>query len=56
MKDQCAYCKTTYKEIRESGFVGCDKCYHEIEPLRNAIENMYGGKKHKGRTAGGFYG
>ena len=50
MEEKCSFCNTTYKEILESGFVGCDKCYYEIEPLRNAIDKLYGGKTHKGRS------
>jgi len=38
-------------EICQSGFVGCSHCYQEIEELKNAIEKMYGGKKHKGKKA-----
>lgn len=49
MKEKCDYCKTSYEEIIESGFVGCDKCYHEIENLRYAIDKMYNGKTHRGR-------
>lgn len=49
MKDRCLYCGTTYDEIVENGFVGCDKCYSEIEPLKKAIDSMYKGKRHKGR-------
>lgn len=49
MKERCSYCGTSYNEVLESGFVGCDKCYQEIEPLRLAIENMYDKKTHRGR-------
>lgn len=55
MKDKCNYCGTSYEDIVESGFVGCDKCYQEIEPLRHAIEKMYRGKTHTGRK-GRYYG
>ena len=54
MRDRCKYCNTTFDEIIESGFVGCDKCYQEIEPLRVAIDKMFDGKRHKSR--GGDYG
>ena len=49
MKNRCRYCNTSYDEILESGFVGCDKCYQEIEPLRFAIQKMFNGKTHKKR-------
>ena len=47
----CPYCNTSYNEIMQTGFVGCSHCYQEIEELKNAIEKMYAGKKHKGKKA-----
>lgn len=48
---KCPYCQTTYKEIVQTGFVGCEHCYQEIEPLKEAVAKMYQGKTHKGRGA-----
>ncbi|MBO5022619.1 MAG: hypothetical protein J6C53_04020 [Clostridia bacterium] len=45
----CPYCNTTYNEILQTGFVGCSRCYQEIEELKIAIEKMYCGKTHKGK-------
>ncbi len=56
MKDVCKYCGTTYEEVLDNGFVGCAHCYQEIEPLREAVSKMYGGKKHRGRTSRRYYG
>jgi len=42
----CPKCGTSVEEILETGFVGCEKCY-ELEKLRTAIDEMYGGKRHK---------
>ena len=56
MKDKCDYCGTSYNDIIENGFVGCEKCYQEIDGLRIAIDKMYGGKKHKGRNVRREYG
>ncbi len=47
--NKCPYCNTTYNEILQTGFVGCAHCYEEIEPLKEAVEKMYNGKKHKGK-------
>lgn len=56
--DKCSYCKTKYKEIMQTGFVGCENCYSEIEELKRTIASLYNGKKHKGKTPrrgnGGF--
>lgn len=45
----CPYCNTSYNEILQTGFVGCSRCYHEIEELKLALSKMYSGKKHKGK-------
>ena len=45
----CPYCNTTYEEICQTGFVGCGRCYEEIEPLKETLKKMYGDKKHKGK-------
>ncbi len=45
----CPYCHTTYKEIMQTGFVGCEHCYEEISELKDALRELYGDKKHKGR-------
>lgn len=49
--DICENCGTSYSEIVESGFVGCEKCYSNITNLQVAIDKMYDGRKHRGRTA-----
>lgn len=48
--NKCPYCDTTYNEILQTGFVGCARCYQEIEPLKEAIKKMYPNKKHKGKV------
>ena len=47
----CPYCNTTYNEIMQTGFVGCSRCYEEIEQLKMAVEKMYSGKTHRGKKA-----
>ena len=42
----CPNCGTSVEEILETGFVGCEKCY-EMPQIKAAIDNMFGGKKHK---------
>ena len=48
---KCPYCNTSYNEILQTGFVGCDKCYSEIAELKEAVKKMYGNKTHKGKSA-----
>ena len=48
--NKCPYCDTTYNEILQTGFVGCARCYQEIEPLKEAVKKMYPNKKHKGKV------
>ncbi len=47
--NKCPYCNTSYNEILQTGFVGCSRCYEEIEELQIAVEKMYAGKSHKGK-------
>ncbi len=47
--NKCPYCNTSYNEILQTGFVGCSRCYEEIEELKLAVKSMYGGKTHKGK-------
>ena len=42
----CPKCKTTAKEILETGFVGCEKCY-DLPSVKSAVDKMFDGKKHK---------
>lgn len=51
--NRCPYCNTSYEEIRQTGFVGCARCYQEIDELKNLVHKLYKGKKHKGKKAGG---
>lgn len=50
--DKCRYCGTSYKEIMQTGFVGCENCYKTIDGLQAAVANLYGGKKYRGKKAG----
>ena len=47
--NKCPYCNTSYNEILQTGFVGCRHCYVEIEELKRTVEELYQGKKHKGK-------
>ena len=51
--NKCPYCQSSYSEILQTGFVGCQRCYEEIESLKEALKNLYGDKTHKGRGVGG---
>lgn len=48
-KKDCTYCGTSMKNIRESGFVGCEHCYFEIEQLNQIAKNLFNGKSFSGR-------
>lgn len=48
---KCPYCNTSYNEILQTGFVGCSRCYQEIEELKNAVKKIYSDKKHRGKRA-----
>lgn len=54
--NKCPYCNTSYNEIMQTGFVGCQRCYQEIDELKNTISKLYGDKQHKGKTLGGVNG
>lgn len=41
----CPKCGTSVKEILETGFVGCEKCY-DLPEIRAAVDKMFGGKRH----------
>lgn len=43
---ECPKCHTSVKEILETGFVGCEKCY-DLPTIKLAVEKMFDGKKHK---------
>lgn len=47
--NKCSYCGTSYKEIMQTGFVGCEKCYQEIPELKVAVAALYDGKKYRGK-------
>ena len=51
--NKCPYCNTSYSEIVQTGFVGCQRCYQEIDELKKTVHILYGEKKHKGKTLGG---
>ena len=43
-------CKTSLQEIKESGFVGCSKCYETFkEELLPIISSLHGHLVHKGK-------
>lgn len=42
----CPKCHTPVEEILETGFVGCEQCY-KLSEVSNAIDRMFGGKRHK---------
>lgn len=51
--EKCSFCGTSYKEIQQTGFVGCAHCYSEITQLQDVVLSLYNGKKYKGKTPKG---
>ena len=47
--EECPYCKSTMKSIRESGFVGCEHCYQSISSLIHASRSLFDGKSFSGK-------
>ncbi len=50
--NKCPYCQTSYNEILQTGFVGCQHCYFEIDGLKEALKKLYENRTHKGKSAG----
>lgn len=48
-RDTCPYCGSTFKSIKESGLVGCEHCYYEIEQLSQAARSLFDGGTFSGR-------
>ncbi|MBP3431421.1 MAG: hypothetical protein J6K39_01015 [Clostridia bacterium] len=44
--EKCSKCGTSFEEILETGFVGCEKCY-EMQSMKKAVDKLFNGKKHK---------
>lgn len=49
--DKCPYCGTSYDEILQTGFVGCENCYKEIDSLKDHVASLYCGRKYRGKNA-----
>ena len=48
-REVCPKCGTSFEEILETGFVGCEKCY-EMPQVKQAVNRLFGGKKHKAQV------
>ena len=47
---QCPNCGATLEEIRQTGLVGCAKCYETFAPeLSGTIERIHGASAHVGK-------
>ncbi len=47
---ECNNCKTTYVEFKNTGFLGCDKCYSQfIKILSIFIKRVQNGTEHNGK-------
>ena len=47
---ECSKCKTTYAEIKNSGFLGCDECYKQFAKiLAIFIKRVQKGMEHIGK-------
>lgn len=46
----CKNCKTPYKKIYETGYVGCSECYKEFSSqLENVVQKIHGTNTHRGK-------
>lgn len=56
---QCPNCKTPYRRIVESGYVGCSECYQHFNSyLEPVLRNIHGSSRHHGKIPkrlGGAY-
>lgn len=49
----CPVCKTAYRDIRRSGYVGCDKCYESFaETIDSMLAKIQPSTVHKGKLSG----
>ncbi len=47
---QCHFCQATARDFRQSGRVGCARCYNAFErSLRELLRRLHGNAKHTGR-------
>ena len=48
---KCAFCGLTMKDFRETGRMGCARCYSTFEgSMRELLRRLHGGPRHIGRT------
>lgn len=49
----CPSCGTPYRDIRRSGYVGCDQCYESFaEPIDTMLAKIQPSTVHKGKLSG----
>lgn len=54
---RCPNCGMPFREILQTGKVGCDRCYDVFaKQLKPALHRMHGGKKHAGKIPFSFSG
>lgn len=47
----CKYCGMTYSEFAQTGFLGCARCYEELEPhLLPLVKRIQGTTNHSGKV------
>jgi protein arginine kinase activator len=48
---KCPFCGLTMKDFRETGRLGCARCYTTFEPsMRELLRRVHGGPRHTGRV------
>ena len=48
---KCAFCGLTMKDFRDTGRLGCARCYTTFEPsMRELLRRVHGGPRHIGRA------
>ena len=48
---KCAFCGLTMRDFRDTGRLGCARCYTTFEPsMRELLRRVHGGPRHTGRV------
>lgn len=54
--ERCPVCGASFRDISDSGKVGCAECYHTFhDRLLPSIQRLHGNTKHNGKTPTGHF-
>lgn len=50
-QQQCSFCGQTYRDVAQTGLLGCPQCYDTFQPaLDPLVQRIQGHNQHRGRT------